>query len=99
MRMDTDEAKRRLQNARQEFLTDPAQGEAGESDAKLCRREIGVEMGAHVLGKGRLRIAFVFECIELTAAYLHNSELARDEKRVQDDEPEDDRDLAEQERR
>ena len=56
-------------------------------------------MTADVLGKNRAQIAFILERIELAAPDLHDGELARHEKGIEQDQPQNDRQFAQDDER
>ena len=92
--MDVRQKESGLEHAREKLFADPAQGETGQGNAELRRGEIGIEVSADVLGENRLHIAFVLERIELAVADLHDGKLGGHEKGVERNQPQDDRQLA-----
>ena len=84
--MNVYQRKKRLQNLHEKLFADPAEGEAGQRDTELRSRQVGVEMGAHVFDETRLHIPLFHQFVELTGAHFDNSELARHEETVENDE-------------
>src|SRR5205085_324892 len=70
MGMHIHEGERRLKDPGEKLFADPAQGETGQGDAELGRRQVGVEMSADVLGENGTDVAFVFKRIELESYQL-----------------------------
>src|SRR5205085_11694509 len=96
MGMHIHEGERRLKDPSEKLFADPAQGETGQGDAELGRRQVGVEMYAYVLGENGADVAFVLKRIELAGPHFYDREFGRDEKGVERDEPDDQGDLADE---
>src|SRR5436309_3683981 len=77
-------------------LADPPESEARHGDAELRRAEERVEMGNDVPRDFRPPMAFNRQRIELRLPDSHESKLRRDEKAVQEHQPEHEQDLQNQ---
>src|SRR5947207_15652768 len=88
--------EKRLKNLHQKLFTDPAERETGQSDAKLGRREIRVEMAADVLDEVCPEVSLFYQSFELAATHLNNGKFARDEETIEPDKRGNSRDFANQ---
>ena len=86
VRMNVDQREERLQNMHEKLFADPAEREAGQRDAELRGRKIGVEMRAHVLDETGPQIPLFHQFVELTGAHFDDGEFARHEETVENDE-------------
>src|SRR2546421_5352421 len=91
--MDVRQDEGRFEKVGEELLADPAQGQTREGNAKLGRRQVGIEMAADVLGKNGPHVSFILESIQLAAADLYDRKLRGHKKRIENNEPQNDRQL------
>ena len=90
------QGKERLQQVCQKLFPYPAERETGQGDAELSRRQIGVEMTAHVLNDLGAGVSLIDQGIQLAAPDFDDRKLATNEKAVEDHQSCDHEELAEQ---
>ena len=83
-----DTGDERLDQPGEGRFADPAEGDRGEGDAELGRRQIGVEVPEHVRGQPRAALAGLDVRLDLGRAHLRQGELGGDEKAVERDQQE-----------
>ena len=80
------EVKERLNHLCEEGLSGPTERQTRQSDAKLRRREIGVEMRDDVAGETGLGFTAFLQRFELAGADFDDGKLRRDIEAIQQDE-------------
>ena len=63
-------------------LAEPADGQGGQGNAQLASGQVGVDVGRHIAGRLSAAALFGHGHIDLAAAHAHQRELGHDEKRV-----------------
>ena len=86
---DPEQREERLEQPGEIRLAHPAERQAGQGDAELRGREVGVEMAEDMPRQRGPPVVLLDQRIELAAAHLHQRKLRRDEKAVQEDEQQD----------
>jgi hypothetical protein len=89
--IDAPATEKRFEPVRHERLPHPAQTQARERDAKLCRGERGIEVLGRFEGELHPPPAGLGEGPELARPDFHQGEFGRDEEAVGDDQGEDDK--------
>ena len=94
-KLDVEEAEEGLEEAGDDRFPEKADGETGEGDTELPGREIGIEILCHPPREfhGVLVPAVLQFLLELARADTHEGEFSRHEKRVEENEEEDEADL------
>ncbi len=83
---------RRLDEAGDRRLADPAQRQGGDRDADLAGREVGIEVVHDLLCRRRRHAAVVRRLLQPRAAHRDDGELRRYEEAVDKDEEDDQED-------
>src|SRR5678809_897259 len=77
-----DPLEERLDQMGEAWLANPAEGKAGERDAKLRRGDVAIQVGRLALEDAGERVAFHHQLLEARDPHLHQRELRRDEESV-----------------
>ena len=88
-RGDAGQMECRLDHVGEEGLAEPTQSEAGQGDAQLGGRDVGLEMGGDVFGELGAGVTLLDQGVELAGPDLDDGQLRGDEEPVEQDQRED----------